>query len=88
MHAQKENVMNTPESAAYYLFERLHAGQPAKDIVLDDWTLSGSFAAQKVAECAEHVGCDVGDILTAATAIIAQDAAEYAASDEGDNAPR
>lgn len=80
--------MNTPESAAYHLFERLHPGQPAKDIVLDDWTLSGSFAARKVAEYAEDIGCDVGDIVAAAAAIIAQDAAEYAASDEDDDAPR
>ena len=82
--------MNTPESAAYRLFERLHPGQPAKDIVLDDWTLAGSHAARLVADYAEHVGCDVGDILAATAAIIAADAAEYAAlpSDENDDAPR
>lgn len=65
--------------AVYRLFERLHPGQPAKDIVLDDWTLEGSRAARLVADYVDDIGCSVGDIIAAAEAIIAQDAAEYAA---------
>lgn len=71
--------MDEKTIAVYRLFEKLHRGQAAKDITIDDWTLEGSHAARLVADEAKHVGCDVGDIIVAAAAIIAQDAAEYAA---------
>lgn len=59
------------------LFEILHPGQPWRTINLDDWRLSGSLAARKVADVAEFVGCMPMDLVNSARTLIDADQAEY-----------